>query len=69
MRTFETMKTPPTRELADVQPRARLAHNPVKSHTHVQHFLCQARAGLVGVAEGAWQLAGGAAGLRVGCWV
>jgi hypothetical protein len=37
MRTFETMKTPPTRELADVQPRARLAHNPVKSHTHVQH--------------------------------
>jgi len=36
MRTFETMKTPPTRELAYVQPQARLAHNPVKSHTHVQ---------------------------------
>ena len=34
MRTFETMKTPPTRELAYVQPQARLAHNPVKSHTH-----------------------------------
>lgn len=36
MRTFETMKTPPTREPADVQPQARLAPNPVKSHTHVQ---------------------------------
>jgi hypothetical protein len=36
MRTFETMKTPPTRERADVQLQARLAPNPVNSHTHVQ---------------------------------
>lgn len=36
MRTFKTMKTPPTRELADVQPRARFAPKPVKYHTHVQ---------------------------------
>jgi len=36
MRTYETMKTPPMRELADAQPQARLAYNPVKYHTHVQ---------------------------------
>lgn len=36
MRTFETMKTPSTREPADVESQARLAPNPVKSHTHVQ---------------------------------
>ena len=36
MRTFETMKTPPTRELADVTAQARIAPSPVKSHTHLQ---------------------------------
>ncbi len=28
MRTFETMKTPPTRELADAQAQARIAPGP-----------------------------------------
>ena len=36
MRTFETMKTPPTHELADVTAQARFALDPVKYHTHVQ---------------------------------
>jgi hypothetical protein len=36
MRTFETMKTPPRREFADVQLQARLVYNTPNSHTHVQ---------------------------------
>jgi hypothetical protein len=36
MRTFETMKTLPTRAYADVPPQARFAPNPVKSRTHLQ---------------------------------
>ena len=36
MRTIETMKTPPTRELADVRRQARMRAETPKSHTHVQ---------------------------------
>ncbi len=36
MRTFEIMKTPSTREPADVQAQARLAPTTLQSHTHMQ---------------------------------
>jgi len=36
MRTFETMKTPPTRQHADVRRQARMRAETPKSHTHLQ---------------------------------
>ena len=36
MRTFETMKTPPTRKHVESRHRRDSRTNPVKSHTHVQ---------------------------------
>ena len=52
MRTIETMKTPPTREIADVRPRARFAPNPVKSHTHLQQVAWCVHVYIAGGADG-----------------
>jgi hypothetical protein len=52
MLTFESMKTPPTRELADVTAQARFAPDPVKYHTHVQQVARCTHVHIAGGADG-----------------